>query len=122
LIRDVLLHPTEYKEFLMYAYEAAFEDGILTDEEHQELQQIAAVLNLSKPEVASIATRAAINSAIADGHVSEAELQLIRGAAEPLGLSNADLARIEEALEDHVLTDDEKAMLSSMLEHLGEEE
>jgi tellurite resistance protein len=122
LIRDVLLHPTEYKEFLMYAYEAAFEDGILTEQEHEELQQIAAALNLSKPEVASIATRAAINSAIADGHVSEAELQLIRGAAAPLGLSDSDLARIEEALEDHVLTDDEKGMLSSMLENLGEEE
>ncbi len=122
LIRDVLLHPNEYKEFLMYAYEAAFEDGILTEEEHEELRRIAAVLDLSTPEVASIATRAAINSAIADGHVSEAEMELIRGAAAPLGMSEENLARIEEALEDHVLTDEEKEMLTTMLITLGEEE
>ncbi len=122
LIRDVLLHPNEYKEFLMYAYEAAFEDGILTEDEHEELRQIAAVLDLSTPEVASIATRAAINSAIADGHVSEAEMELIRGAAAPLGLSDENLAKIEDALEDHVLTEEEREMLTSMLEALGEEE
>ena len=33
LIPDVLLNPDAYKEFLTQAYEEAWEDGIITEEE-----------------------------------------------------------------------------------------
>ena len=39
LIRDVLLHPNQYGKFLQEAYHRAYEDGVLTDEEHEELTQ-----------------------------------------------------------------------------------
>ena len=38
LIRDVLMHPGQYKRFLLEAYERAFEDGVISDDELVELQ------------------------------------------------------------------------------------
>ena len=53
-----------------------------------------------------------------DDHVSEAELDLIVGAARPLGLADEQLARIVEALRDHNLDDEERAMLDEMLDYI----
>ena len=69
-----------------------------------------------------MATRAAIESALEDDHVSEAELDLIVGAARPLGLSDEQLARIVEALRDHDLDSEESAMLEEMLGSIPDEE
>ena len=69
-----------------------------------------------------MATRAAIESALADDHVSEAELDLIVGAARPLGLSDAELARIVEALRDHNLDAEERSMLDEMLGSIPDED
>ena len=38
LIRDVLLNPSQYRSFLMEAYERAFEDGQIDDDELEELR------------------------------------------------------------------------------------
>ena len=115
LIRDVLLHPDQYQQLLYEAYQLAYADGILTEEEVSELTAIARVLQIPERSAARMATRAAIQSALEDDHVSEAELDLIVGAARPLGLSEAELERIVEALRDHELDDEERAMLDELL-------
>ena len=122
LIRDVLLHPDKYQQLLYDAYEMAYADGILTDEEMAELSALARVLQVPERSAARMATRAAIESALADDHVSEAELDLIVGAARPLGLSEAQLARIVEALRDHNLDAEERSMLDEMLGSIPDED
>lgn len=122
LIRDVLLHPSEYRSFLQFAYEQAFSDGVLTEDEASELSEIAKVLDLTNPEVSRIATIAAINSALADGKVSETERILIHHAAMPLGLSSEQLQAIDSALEDGVIDAEERSMLMNMIGGLEEEE
>jgi len=122
LIRDVLLHPDKYQQLLYDAYEMAYADGILTDEEMAELSALARVLQVPERSAARMATRAAIESALEDDHVSEAELDLIVGAARPLGLSDEQLARIVEALRDHDLTSDEREMLDEMLGSIPHED
>jgi tellurite resistance protein len=115
LIRDVLLHPDQYQQLLYQAYELAYADGVLTDQEMEELSALARVLQIPERSAARMATRAAIESALADGHVSEAELDLIIGAARPLGLSDEELGRIVSALDDHNLNEEERAMLDDLL-------
>ena len=122
LIRDVLLHPDKYQQLLYDAYEIAYADGILTDEEMSELSALARVLQVPERSAARMATRAAIESALEDDHVSEAELDLIVGAARPLGLDDKQLARIVEALRDHDLDQEERAMLDEMLGYIPDEE
>ena len=122
LIRDVLLHPDKYQQLLYDAYEMAYADGILTDEEMEELSALARVLQVPERSAARMATRAAIESALADDHVSEAELDLIVGAARPLGLSDEQLARIVEALRDHNLDSEERSMLDEMLGSIPDED
>ena len=122
LIRDVRLHPDKYQQLLYDAYELAYADGILTEEEMTELSALARVLQVPERSAARMATRAAIESALADDHVSEAELDLIVGAARPLGLSDEQLARIVEALRDHNLDAEERAMLDEMLGSIPDED
>ena len=122
LIRDVLLHPDKYQQLLYDAYEMAYADGILTEEEKNELSALARVLQVPERSAARMATRAAIESALEDNHVSEAEMDLIVGAARPLGLSDKQLARIVEALQDHDLDSEERAMLDEMLATIPDEE
>ncbi len=122
LIRDVLLHPDKYQQLLYDAYEMAYADGILTEEERNELSALARVLQVPERSAARMATRAAIESALEDNHVSEAEMDLIVGAARPLGLSDKQLARIVEALQDHDLDSEERAMLDEMLATIPDEE
>tara|TARA_A100001037_G_scaffold292165_1_gene307105 strand:- start:1654 stop:2334 length:681 start_codon:yes stop_codon:yes gene_type:complete len=122
LIRDVLLHPDKYQQLLYDAYEMAYADGILTEDERNELSALARVLQVPERSAARMATRAAIESALEDNHVSEAEMDLIVGAARPLGLSDKQLARIVEALRDHDLDAEERAMLDEMLDSIPDEE
>ena len=115
LIRDVLLHPDQYQQLLYEAYQLAYADGVLTEEEVAELSAIARVLQIPERSAARMATRAAIQSALEDDHVSEAELDLIIGAARPLGLSEEELERIVDALRDHKLDEHERSMLDELL-------
>ena len=118
LIRDVLLYPDQFQQLLFDAYKSAYEDGVVTKEEMAELTALARVLQVPERSAARMATRAAIESALEDDLVSEAELDLIVGAARPLGLSDEQLARIVEALRDHDLDDEERAMLDEMLDFI----
>ncbi|MDP7043280.1 MAG: hypothetical protein QF807_04615 [Candidatus Thalassarchaeaceae archaeon] len=115
LIRDVLLHPNQYGVFLQEAYERAYEDGILTEEEHEELTQLSIALEIPPRQAARIATRASINAAVNDGKVTEAEMALIEGAMESAGLTDEERENIREALEDGIIDDDEKVMLDEIL-------
>ncbi|HIB59353.1 MAG TPA: hypothetical protein EYO42_02195 [Candidatus Poseidoniales archaeon] len=115
LIRDVLLHSDQYKKFLLEAYERAYEDGIISDEEHDELQAIQAALGMTDEEAAWVATRAAINLAIRDGKISDDEMALITDAATRAKLSKKDITAISGALEDGKLDDAEKDMLNDLL-------
>ncbi len=115
LIRDVLLHPQQYRSFLLEAYEKAYEDGVLSEDEMSELKTIQSALGMSDEEAAAIATRAAINAALKDGTVDENELALIVEAAGKAGLSDEDCDKIKRALDDEKLDSDEKKMLDDVL-------
>jgi len=115
LIRDVLLHPDQYGKFLLEAYHRAYEDGVLTQDEHDELTLLSAALEIPPRQAARIATRAAINTAVDDGKVTIAELALIEGAMEVANLSEEECTKIREALEDGVIDDEEKKMLDEIL-------
>ena len=58
LIRDVLLNPNEYKEFLLKAYEEAWEDGIITEDELSELKRFQSALGISDEDAENISKKA----------------------------------------------------------------
>lgn len=115
LIRDVLLHPDQYGKFLLEAYHRAYEDGVLTEDEHEELSTLSEALEIPPRQAARIATRAAINAAVDDGKVTIAEMALIEGAMESANLSEEERDQIRKALEDGVIDDEEKKMLDEIL-------
>ncbi len=115
LIRDVLLHPEQYSAFLLQAYDKAFEDGVLTEEELQDLSDLSDALEIPPRQAARIATMAAINAAVEDGKVTVAEMALIEGSMESAKLSDEDKQKIRDALEDGVIDDEEKEMLDEIL-------
>ena len=80
LIRDVLLNPQAYKEFLLEAYETVVRWGI-TQEELDELKSFQAALGISDEEAACMNVEAAMKSAAKDGEISEEEKSSIKKAA-----------------------------------------
>ena len=58
LIRDVLLNPDAYKEFLTQAYEEAWEDGIITETELTNLKRFQSALGISDEDAESISKKA----------------------------------------------------------------
>ena len=58
LIRDVLLNPEAYKEFLLDAYQQAWEDGVITEKEMEELRSFQSVLGVSDEEMERISEEA----------------------------------------------------------------
>ena len=115
LIRDVLLHQDQYRKFLLEAYEEAYEDGVLSQDELDELKILGEALNLTEEEAGQIATRAAINAAIRDGSVDEEELKLIIEAAGRAGLDEEKVDQIREALMDGKIDEAEKELLDQIL-------
>jgi len=59
LIRDVLLNQEAYKEFLVHAYESAWEDGVITEAELKELKSFQEALGISDEEAADLNVKAA---------------------------------------------------------------
>ena len=49
LIRDVLLNPEAYRDFLLDAYREAWEDGIITEDEMEELRSFQSALRSPTP-------------------------------------------------------------------------
>ena len=112
LIRDVIINPNAYTEFLVKEYENAYADGVITDKELEELKAIQSALGISDEEAAKMAVRSAVKSALADGKVSEEERQMIESAAK--GLSKAKKSKLTEALNSGEITDEVEKILQSL--------
>lgn len=93
LIRDVLLNQKAYKEFLVHAYESAWEDGVITEAELAELKSFQEALGISDEEAADLNVKAAIKSAAADGEITKDEAKSIETAAKAAKMSEEDTAK-----------------------------
>lgn len=93
LIRDVLLNQEAYKEFLVHAYESAWEDGVITEAELKELKSFQEALGISDQEAADLNVKAAIKSAAADGEITADEAKSIEAAAKAANMTEADTAK-----------------------------
>ena len=82
LIRDVLINPQAYREFLIEAYETAWSDGVITQAELNELKSFQTALGISDEEAARRNVEAAMKSAAEDGKITDDEKSSIKKAAE----------------------------------------
>ena len=80
LIRDVLVNPDAYRSFLLESYEAAWEDGIITEEELAELKSFQDALGITDEEAAKMNIDAVVKSASKDGEISAREEEIIKEA------------------------------------------
>jgi len=112
LIRDVILNPEAYTEFLVKEYENAFADGVITDKELQELKAIQTALGISDEDAAKMAVKSAVKSALADGKVTDDEKAMILNAAE--GLSKTKKNKLTKALENGEITDEVEKILKGL--------
>ena len=115
LIRDVILNPDAYTDFLVKEYEEAFSDGVITDDELAELKTIQAALGISDEEAATLAIAGAIKSALADGKLTDEEKTMIGNAADKAGLSKAKQNKLAKALDSGDFGDDVKKTLESLM-------
>ena len=100
LIRDVLMHQEEYREFLVHAYESAWEDGVIAEEEMKELKSFQEALGITDEEAADMNLKAAIKSAAADGEISDKEAKSIDKAAQAANKSADEVSKaVSEELE-----------------------
>lgn len=112
LIRDVILNPEAYTDFLVKEYENAYADGVITDKELEELKAIQSALGISDEDAAKMAVRSAIKSALADGKVTDEERDMIESAAK--GLSKAKKTKLSEALDSGEISDEVEKILQSL--------
>ena len=87
LIRDVLMHQEAYRDFLVHAYDSAWKDGVITEEELRELKSFQSALGISDEDAADINVKAAIKSAAADGEITETEAKSIDEAAKAANMT-----------------------------------
>ena len=99
LIRDVLLNQEAYKDFLVQAYESAWEDGVISKEELAELKSFQEALGISDEEAAGMSVKAAIKSAASDGEISAEEAKAIDEAAREAKMSPED---VKEAVNEEL--------------------
>ncbi len=112
LIRDVILNPDTYTEFLVKEYENAYADGVITDKELEELSAIQAALGISDEDAAKMAVASAVKSALADGKVTEKEREMIEKAAE--GLSKTKKNKLTKALDNGEITKEVEKILQGL--------
>lgn len=87
LIRDVLLNQEAYSDFLLHAYQSAWEDGVITEEEMKELKSFQQALGITDSEAAKMNVQAAIKSAASDGEITDAEAKSIDEAAKAANMT-----------------------------------
>jgi len=112
LIRDVILNPDAYTDFLVKEYENAYAEGVTTDKELEELKAIQSALGISDEDAAKMAVRSAIKSALADGKVTDEEREMIESAAK--GLSKAKKTKLSEALDSGEISGEVEKILQSL--------
>lgn len=92
LIRDVLLNQSAYCDFLIHAYESAWKDGVISDEELKELKSFQTALGISDEVAAGINVQAAIKTAAADGQITASESKSIEDAARAANMTTEEVA------------------------------
>ena len=112
LIRDVILNPDSYTEFLIKEYENAYADGVITQKELDDLTKIQEILGISDEDAVGLAVKGAIKSALADGKVTDEETAMIEEAASKL--SKAKKSKLMKALDEGNITDDVEDILKSL--------
>ncbi len=112
LIRDVILNPDAYAEFLLKEYENAYSDGVITEKELEELKTIQEALGISDEDAAKMAVRGAVKSALADGKVSDEERKMIDEAAS--SLSKAKRTKLSKALDSGEISSEVEKILQSL--------
>ena len=112
LIRDVILNPDSYTEFLIKEYENAYADGVITQKELDDLTKIQEILGISDEDAVGLAVKGAIKSALADGKVTDEEREMIEEAASKL--SKAKKSKLMKALDEGNITDDVEDILKSL--------
>tara|TARA_B100000242_G_scaffold175286_1_gene125585 strand:+ start:2429 stop:3070 length:642 start_codon:yes stop_codon:yes gene_type:complete len=112
LIRDVILNPESYTEFLIKEYENAYADGVITQKELDDLSKIQEILGISDEDAVGLAVKGAIKSALADGKVTDEERAMIEEAASKL--SKAKKSKLMKALDEGNITDDVEDILKSL--------
>ena len=112
LIRDVILNPESYTEFLIKEYENAYADGVITQKELDDLSKIQEILGISDEDAVGLAVKGAIKSALADGKVTDEERAMIEEAASKL--SKAKKSKLMKALDEGNITDDVEDLLKSL--------
>ena len=112
LIRDVILNPNSYTEFLIKEYENAYADGVITQKELDDLTKIQEILGISDEDAVGLAVKGAIKSALADGKVTDEERAMIEEAASKL--SKAKKSKLMKALDEGNITDDVEDILKSL--------
>lgn len=112
LIRDVILNPESYTEFLIKEYENAYADGVITQKELDDLSKIQEILGISDEDAVGLAVKGAIKSALADGKVTNEERAMIEEAASKL--SKAKKSKLMKALDEGNITDDVEDILKSL--------
>lgn len=112
LIRDVILNPESYTEFLIKEYENAYADGVITQKELDDLTKIQEILGISDEDAVGLAVKGAIKSALADGKVTNEERAMIEEAASKL--SKAKKSKLMKALDEGNITDDVEDILKSL--------
>ena len=112
LIRDVILNPDSYTEFLIKEYENAYADGVITQKELDDLTKIQEILGISDEDAVGLAVKGAIKSALADGKVTDEERAMIEEAASKL--SKAKKSNLMKALDEGNITDDVEDILKSL--------
>ena len=112
LIRDVILNPESYTEFLIKEYENAYADGVITQKELDDLSKIQEILGISDEDAVGLAVKGAIKSALADGKVTDEERAMIEEASSKL--SKAKKSKLMKALDEGNITDDVEDILKSL--------
>ena len=112
LIRDVILNPESYTEFLIKEYENAYADGVITQKELDDLTKIQEILGISDEDAVGLAVKGAIKSALADGKVTDEERAMIEEAASKI--SKAKKSKLMKALDEGNITDDVEDILKSL--------
>ena len=112
LIRDVILNPESYTEFLIKEYENAYADGVITQKDLDDLTKIQEILGISDEDAVGLAVKGAIKSALADGKVTDEERAMIEEAASKL--SKAKKSKLMKSLDEGKITDDVEDILKSL--------
>ncbi|MBL6733240.1 MAG: hypothetical protein ISP84_01695 [Candidatus Poseidonia sp.] len=92
LIRDVLLNQEAYSDFLLHAYQSAWEDGVITEDELKELKSFQQALGITDSEAAKMNVEAAIKSAASDGQITDEEAKSIDEAAKAANMTDEQIS------------------------------